>query len=326
MGITYSEVVEEGLLSDEILDCIEEAEAHICECGEEVEFTDSLKQMYCPNPRCHLKIAARLYEMTEKLEVVGWGEESCLTVCRTFGLKSPYQAFLLEGKECAGVSVFNQKVLELLNSPKRNAYLWEVVSYGSIPGVDTIAFKIFGDYESFEDAYKDIEEYQVPFIAEKLGYKNSDSGVMAVNIYNTLMQYKGELFFAETMFNIKKNEGVVLKIVITGGVAEFKNKSSFVEFLNSRYTGKLRVVRTNSLTNDVDVLISDSGESNSKKYKTAMKINEKRLEAGEEPIVIATSEELIEALDSEYLESIKVEEETEETEETEEDIIIDFGY
>ncbi|MEM4385434.1 MAG: hypothetical protein QXD03_02665 [Candidatus Anstonellales archaeon] len=65
-----------------------------------------------------------------------------------------------------------------------------------------------------------------------------------------------------------------MKVAITGGVYGFKNKQEYINYLNSRYSGKLNVVFANSVTNDIDVLVAD-GDTSSNKFKTALKINEK---------------------------------------------------
>ena len=52
MGVTLEEVRENGLISEGVLNCLPEK----CVCGAPIEFTDSLKQIYCSNPRCYYKI------------------------------------------------------------------------------------------------------------------------------------------------------------------------------------------------------------------------------------------------------------------------------
>src|SRR5699024_10138515 len=101
---------------------------------------------------------------------------------------------------------------------KRRVQLWEVVRLAGVPSIETIAYKIFNGYENLTEAYNDIEKNQVPFIAERLGLKNADGSVMAVNIYNTLLQYKDEILFGETHFTVYKPTGITLYMAITGGV------------------------------------------------------------------------------------------------------------
>lgn len=278
MGIPLKTVIENELISQAILDCI----PHECECGAPIEFTDSLRQVYCSNDKCTYKIAARLEAMAKAMKADGFGESTCIEVCRQFKLVSPYQVFLLEGALLQGiepenVSAFAKKVQSICDRGKRKVELWEVVKLAGIPSIETIAYKIFDGYDTLTDAFNDIEKGQVPFIAEKLGLKNAETGVMAVNVYNTLIKYKDELLFGEKQFEIYKPTGVILYIAITGGVNGFRNKGEFVQYLNNRYDGKVNAMLMNSVTSQVDILIAD-GDTTSNKFKAATKINNKHLE------------------------------------------------
>lgn len=279
MGVTLSEVVENELLSSDVLECI----PHTCVCGSPIEFTDSIRQIYCSNPRCFYKIAARLEAMAKTMKADGWGESTCITVCQEFKLVSPYQVFLLqkavEGGQTSSVSAFKKKVDSICNPELRKVELWEVVRLAGIPSIETIAYKIFNGYDSLTEAFEDITSGQVPFIAEKLGLKNADGSVMAVNVYNTLIQYKDELLFGETQFDIYKPTGQTLYIAITGGVAGFRNKSEFIDYIKARYDGKVNPMLMNSVTSEVDILVAD-GDTASNKYKTAIRLNTKYVEKG----------------------------------------------
>ncbi len=297
MGISIKDVVEHGLLSQAVIECI----PHTCEvCGSDIEFTDSLKQIYCPNRFCSLKIAARLESMAKAMKADGWGESTCREVCRYYKMKSPYQVFLLENKVahgdgCPTVSAFDKKVYSICDQNKRKVKLWEVVKLAGIPSIETIAYKIFDGYDSLKEAYEDIESLQVPFIAEKLGLKNADTGVLAVNVYNTLMEYRDELYFGETQFKIYKPTGETMYIAITGGVNGFANKSEFIRFINNRYNGKINAMLMNSVTHQVHALVAD-GDTSSNKYRTACRLREKGSN-----ILITDGRGLISWLDKHFL-------------------------
>lgn len=279
MGVTLQQVIDNDLLSEEVLNCI----PRTCSCGAPIEFTDSIRQIYCSNPKCYYKIAARLEAMAKTMKADGWGESTCITVCQEFKLISPYQVFLLEKVVANGgqssVSAFPKKVASICDPLKRKVELWEVVRLAGIPSIETIAYKIFNGYDSLSEAFNDIESGQVPFIAEKLGLKNADGSVMAVNVYNTLLQYKQELLFGETQFDIYKPTGTTLYMAITGGVNGFRNKSEFVDYIKARYDGKVNPMLMNSVSSQVDILIAD-GDTGSNKFKTATRLNNKHIEKG----------------------------------------------
>lgn len=290
MGILIEEVIENQLISDEVLEVI----PHTCSCGAQIAFTDSLRQIYCTNPRCYFKVAARLEAMAKKLRSKngeccdGWGESTCITVCREFNMISPYQVFQLEkmienGAE-SSVAAFEKKVKSICNRELRKVELWKVVELAGIPNIDSISYKIFGGYHSLSEAFEDIEKGQVPFIADKLGIKNPETSVMAVNVYTTLIDYKDELLYGEKQFEIYEPAGETLYIAITGGVSGFRNKSEFVQYINDRYDGKVNAMLMNSVTTQVQILVAD-GDTGSNKFKTATRLNnkhcEKQLKSGE---------------------------------------------
>lgn len=318
MGITFKEVEDNNLISKEVLQHI----PRHCECGAELQFTESLVQLYCPNEACYIKVASRLEAMAKDMSIDGFGESTCIEICRRFGLKSPYQIFLIEdyynrGGRCDTVSAFDKKVKAICDKTKRHVKLWEFVRYGNIPSMKDTAYKIFDGYENIEEAYIDIEKGQVPFIANKLGLKSNESSVLAVKVYNVLIQHKDELLFGEKLFDIYKPSGDVLKIAITGGVYGYRNKAEFIKYINERYNGKINAMLMSSVTKDIDVLIAD-GDTSSKKYNNAQKINHKYIEETEdtdgykddinrefhpayEKIFITESKGLIERLDSIYM-------------------------
>lgn len=282
MSISLKDVIENQLISEDVLNVI----PHTCECGAEVAFTDSLRQIFCTNPRCYYKVASRLEAMAKKLRgkngesCDGWGESTCITICKEFKLISPYQVFQLENLVKNGatssVAAFDKKVASICNPVLRRVELWQVVALAGIPNIETIAYKIFNGYDSLIDAYTDIESGQVPFIANKLGIKNSETGVMAVNVYNTLISYKDELLYGEKQFDIYKPTGKTIYIAITGGVSGFKNKSEFIQYINNRYNGKVNAMLMNSVTTQVEILVAD-GDTSSNKFRTANRLNEKYL-------------------------------------------------
>jgi len=281
MGISYQTVVDNNLIKDEVLEYVPRE----CECGKEIEFTNTLKQIYCSNDFCPYKIASRLEAMAKLMKADGWGESTCISVCKKFKMASPYQVFLLEdmlktqGEIEIDVAAFPKKVASICDREKRRVQLWEVVKLAGIPSIETIAFKIFDGYKTMEDAFKDIEIEQVPFIAEKLGIKNSDSGVLALNVYNTLIKHKKELIFGEKQFEIYKATGENIHVAITGEVDGNMTKSDYIKHLNTRYSGIFNIIWVNSVTNKTQVLVADRDIS-SDKFKTALRINSKYKDNG----------------------------------------------
>lgn len=281
--ISYQDVIDNELIDDEILEYI----PRHCECGGEIEFTESLKQIACNNPKCFYKVASRLESMCKSLKVDGFGESSCIKICRDLKMISPFQALLIGNRTVDGVSSFKSKIDNLISELKKPMELWEMVALCNIPGIDSISYKLFGKYSSIEDAYKDFEKYQVPYIASLLG---NSGGVMSANIYNMLMQYKAELQFAESECNIKKLNVPKISIAISETPSGFGTKASYVARLNEILNGKASILLSNTVTKEISYLVC-SPTTNTGKVKKA-----NSLISNGANIKIVDSQELIDIL------------------------------
>lgn len=281
--ISYQDVIDNELIDDEILEYI----PRHCECGGEIEFTESLKQIACNNPKCFYKVASRLESMCKSLKVDGFGESSCIKICRDLKMISPFQALLIGNRTVDGVSSFKSKIDNLISELKKPMELWEMVALCNIPGIDSISYKLFGKYSSIEDAYKDFEKYQVPYIASLLG---NSGGVMSANIYNVLMQYKAELQFAESECNIKKLNVPKISIAISETPSGFGTKASYVARLNEILNGKASILLSNTVTKEISYLVC-SPTTNTGKVKKA-----NSLISNGANIKIVDSQELIDIL------------------------------
>lgn len=281
--ISYQDVIDNELIDDEILEYI----PRHCECGGEIEFTESLKQIACNNPKCYFKVASRLENMCKSLKVDGFGESSCVKMCRDLKMISPFQALLIGNRTVDGVSSFKSKIDNLISELKKPMELWEMVALCNIPGIDSISYKLFGKYSSIEDAYKDFEKYQVPYVASLLG---NSGGVMSANIYNMLMQYKAELQFAESECNIKKLNVPKISIAISETPTGFGTKASYVARLNEILNGKASILLSNTVTKEISYLVC-SPTTNTGKVKKA-----NSLISNGANIKIVDSQELIDIL------------------------------
>lgn len=286
-----NEAYESGLISEELMEILP-GEGKCEYCGEELSVSDNLTQLFCSNPYCSSKIASRMEFMCKALDIDDWGEASCLKVVEDFHLKSPYAAFNLVkvlGKEYNGISAFEKKVEQLNNSRKQAIPFWKVVQIAAIPGIDTIAFKLMNEYNSADEFYRDLEKYQVALVCKKINISN-ESKVMAVRIYNTLLEYKSEIEYGEKFFNIKKATGKILTIAITGEVYGYNSKSEYIDELNARFGDKLTIYMSNTLTKSSYALICDREDSNTRKA----------IKAAEYGIQVFTSDEFIGHIEGVY--------------------------
>lgn len=272
--ITIKEALDNELLNKELLKSIPKQ----CKCGSELLFTESLTELQCSNPKCVYTIAKRMYDMTKEMGLEAWDEASCTTLCERFNFTTPFQILLvkqlLDNKIDTGIIDFGKKVREIEEIKKQKIELWKVVKYSNIRYVSLVAKKLFSSYDSMEEAYNDIEKGQVSYISEKLGIDTNETSVMAIMIYNQLNEYKEELMFAETQFDIVKHKATPLRIAISGGTSGHLNRTALLEMLNNRYYEYTSFVLDSTVTEDTNILLC-SYDKSSTKYRTAKRINEK---------------------------------------------------
>ena len=273
MSIKINDIRENELLPGYIVDII----PNKCECGAEIVLTNSLKQAYCSSDTCYVKIANRMYKMAQKLNLSSVTIDICKYICKNYEISSPYQLFLMEqvleneDNKQDEPKGFRQAINDISGRDK-NMSLWEVVDLSCIPDIEMVAKKLFYGYNSIGDAFDDIEYDKASFIAEKLGIKSSETSVLAVNIYNQLMEHKDELMFGETQFSIIDNERDTIYIAIDGYIEGFKNKSEFIHYLNKLLDYKVNILITNTVSTQLDILVADKDIA-SNKVKAATKIN-----------------------------------------------------
>lgn len=304
MGFKYSEVKENGLIPNNMLQYIPDH----CECGSELEFNDSLTKVYCTDKYCPYKIAARLEAMAEDLGAIGWNNDICVKVVKYFKLKSPLQVFIVGNMEKevletagnnAGLGHLSDLLENICGSDRRNTEVWQLIEYMHIGELSLNSRKLFYGYNSIEDVYADFEKYQVPLIMERLGItKSSETSVLAISLYEKLIEYKDELLAAEKYFKIKKYNKII-KVVISDNMDKYTNKGEFISYLNEIGSDrdksdrdKFVVHLMNTISTQTDIYICDN-DTDSKKYKAACKVNEK---AKYTKIRILTSDNCIRAL------------------------------
>lgn len=272
--ITIKEAKDNQLLDSKLLDSIPEK----CRCGSKNLFTESLTELQCSNPKCPYKIAKRLYGMVQKMGLKTWDEDACTYMCEKFKFTTPFQILLvkqlLDNNIDTGFIDFSKKVREIEEVKKLELELWKIVYYSNIRYVSSLAKELFGSYDNFTDAYDDIERGQVSYISEKLGIETNECSIMAIMMYNQLKQYKEELMFAETQFNVMKHKSDPIRVAISGGTPGFLNKTALIEMLNNKYYEYTSFVLDSTVTENTKILIS-SYDKSSTKYRTAKRINEK---------------------------------------------------
>lgn len=271
MSITFDEAYSNGLISQKVLKMVPKQ----CMCGSVLTFSDSLRELKCIEPNCKGKILNRITEFCEynKLPL---SYDSILAITEKLGIVSPYQLLMLKDayavKSITRVDVPNiLSVIKSIESIRATEIkLYQILEMCGINSIRLIARKIAKGFNTTEELFNEIENGQLAFINERLGINNLDSCILSIDVYNTLLNLKEELIFAESLMTIQYNTDRLF-IAFNDNVEPFVNKSELIEYLNYKY--KKEFVHTTLINDRTDVLIMHI-ETVTSKYRTARLLND----------------------------------------------------
>lgn len=289
--VKYGDVIGKGVFSEDVLASI----PRYCACGAELEFSDNFVNIGCPNRFCHLRVGARLFAMCKKMQEIGmgvpegFGEGTCNKLAEICSMESPAEICgILEAPDSypeidiVSWEAKKETMRELLKSPIE---FWQYVLLLNLPKVATITKALFGSFDNPNDFFEALGEdtKAVKYISAQLGISTSnESGVLAVNVYNTLMEHREEIETWYEYFNIVRKpteeevggEIYTLNVCATGTPKGYSTKFEFFKELKKHETDRLKVEKVESVTKDTHVLVADPSSTTGKTGK-AKKMNEK---------------------------------------------------
>lgn len=307
--VKYSEVVGKGIFSDDVLACVPST---CSSCGQELEFSDNFVNICCPSRICPAKIGTRLFAMCKKMQEigmgipVGFGEGTCAKLAELCNLHSPGEVAKVvterNNAEYTNLDIVaweakRDTMSELLKSPIE---LWQYVMLLNIPNIASIAKVLFDGFDTPESFYKELGAGMgaVSKVASKLGLSiNNENGVLAVNVYNTLVEYKEEIECWYKYFNIIKvptadevgGEIYQFNVCATGTPSGYSTKAEFFTKLKKYETPRFKINKVDSVTKKTHAVVADP-DSDSDKAVKARNMNSK---AGKQVLFIGTPEEVI---------------------------------
>ena len=198
MAILIHEAFKLGLINRDILEHIPLA----CDyCDKDIYVSESIYQIFCDNRICAGRLISRLKEMLTLLGTCNYEEDFLLKIVKDFNMRSSYQIFMLKAEVCEKYG--DKKLIELnelINKEiNKRRQLWEVVRLGCIPYVSSVALEIFKDYTDITEVFEEIERSQVMYVINKIGIDYENGILVAVFIYNKLLEYKSELILGSKL-------------------------------------------------------------------------------------------------------------------------------
>lgn len=271
-------------------------------CGAPMEISESLTGLHCSNPRCKDKMVMRIKALCKDLGVLKFGESTIEKFVDFYEPDSPMDIFELEEGMVLAPDVsekVSNDVIQQIKS-KSKMQLWEYVMFCNIPFVRTSARKIFGDYKTLEDAYIDIESEGLALIQDKLGLSGDyyEVQVLPLKIYNSLIEYKDDLFSGIDFVEIENMEGKKkLTVVCSDQVGgNFRTKSEFYAYVNNTFADKLHVDFLSSVSKSIDYLVWAGADGSPARYTSKVQKVERYNEKGID-IPIVTAQQFIDILE-----------------------------
>lgn len=265
-------------------------------CGSDTEITETLSMLRCSNPSCLEKSVQRMVALLKDLGVKNMGESKCQSFLEHWGITNPLAIFMYEPSDGVlydGCSMdFSEAMFEQMEG-KRKMLLWEYVKYANLPGIRDSARKLLASYDSLEEFYDDVENGGISFVQELLSIKgkaetstgkdiddeegNNAVSVTAVDVYNTLIFFKSELFEALPFVEIKQLTTEMVNICISTAVGKpYGSKSDFVAQMNQQFGDKIHLNFLGSVSNECQFLIWSKEGAPTSKVTKVERINEKR--------------------------------------------------
>lgn len=271
------------------------------ECGMPLDINPTLTGLTCTNPRCVDKITLRTVAMFNQLGVVDFGEPTIKKLVKTFNIDNPMLFFMLESSDWDSVSedLYNdslkRKTENLLQqlSDKREMTLINYIKYSNLPNLQTSADSLFEGVLDLEDFYTRLDYEGVDFIQNQLGIKRELS-LKSINLYNTLIEYREDLFevvnsdFITIIEDVRAD--VKIKAVCTDEVGGgFKRKADFYNYIEENYGSKIYIDWGKSATKTMDVLIWAGADGTPARYTNKVEKTETWRSKGENiPILTAS--------------------------------------
>ena len=270
MGISFDEALNNNLISDKTIKLLPSK----CMCGSKLRFSDSLKNMICIENNCKSLIINRVMQFSKYVGIDIDYNKASIIVNKT-KMITPYQMIILDTAFKSNM-ISNrdiENIIDCISKIKdKQYYIYEIAKMCGIDDIYFVAYKIFDGFESFEDAYNEIEGGQVSFINERLGIKSSDSTILSLDIFNKLINIKDELIFAETQLKVKRYNQQIINISFSDNVKPFINKYELIDYLNSTYNFKFNLITI--INDNTDILIKNF-DGNTNKYRASKIINDK---------------------------------------------------
>ena len=266
--LSVSELTEYDGLPQEFLDVLP---VECIDCGAETVITEALTGLSCVNPVCTGKIAVRVKALLTDTGVKDFGDARIDEFVDYFQLTNPINVLdfreehLWEGASIKTWGKILRQIEKVRNTPIE---LYKFVQLCHLPGIQSSAKDLFGDYTELDSFYSDMEDGGIEWVANKLGIQ-TDSSIRSFKVYSTLLEYKDDLYEGIDIVTIDVPNLELPQLVVVcsdqvgGG---YSTKREFYTDVEQRAVGKYRVEFKGSVTKSIDCLVWAGADGSPARY------------------------------------------------------------
>lgn len=273
MGVSLKEAFENNILNSKASKIIPKE----CLYGNEIIFSDSLKEIQCSKKDCKCKVLYRIKHFCNQLDIK-ISLRDIKNIVDKLNIVSPYQMLLIDGAYDNNMITSQDSsciydLVKRVKDIKDNEYLfYELFRLCGINNISSIAHEIAYGFENTDELYNELEIGQLSFINERLGINSSDGCILSLDILNSLIEIKEEIIFAESVLKIKEYDKPRLFIAFNDNTDDYVNKQELLDVLNNKFN--YTFVHVSVISNNTDILIKNLGNANNK-FRTARLVNDK---------------------------------------------------
>ena len=234
-------------------------------CDSELMMNDGFTQLRCTNVYCSSKVTQRLVALCQDLGVKFLGESAALKLVQDFELAYPLAVFEMlpqvsnkflpvQDQYLVSAVVQEKVVSQLQQVHTRVMTLPELVRLHHIPGIQTQAYALFEGFTSMSQAYDFYVREGIAGVQKRLTGacvegEVSTVGVRAVQIFDTLMQFRLELLYGEQIFMVAQQSLPSVTVVVSDAAgAPFVSKPQFYAALEEVFAGRVSFIKGNAVT------------------------------------------------------------------------------
>lgn len=250
-------------LPQEFLDVLPESCPY---CSSDMLVNEALTELVCINTRCRSKVVQRMMAIAKDLGILGLGESLATKFVNAYRLTNPLN--LLDASpdlQLAKMSAAFMTVAQQVEKLKDQTFtLGEYVKLANVPHLRTHALRLLSGYSDLSKFYEDMENGGIAFVQDRLGIREGSISIRSKNIYETLMEFKEDLFEGLELVNVQNLDSVqTLTVCISDSAGEpFLSKKDFMNQVHA--IPGFHVTFVDSVNKNIDALIWGGGRHTSK--------------------------------------------------------------